>query len=174
MSKKIEKLEDLKTNPKNHNKGTERGVYAIEQSIRKLGVGRSGVVDAEGRIIAGNHTAEAIAQLGIPIKVIETDGNEWVVVQRTDLNLARDKKAVELSYADNRTAQLNLELELDQLAEDLAKDIDLSYLYTDDEINSILSGMKEDPSSDSDGEDPSAEREPTQHKCPNCGFEFEQ
>lgn len=167
--KKIERIEDIQINPKNHNKGTERGIYAIEQSIRKLGVGRSGLIDANGHVIAGNHTAQAIADLGIPIKVVPTDGSEWILVQRVDLDLETDNKAVELSYADNRSSELNFDLDITQLAVDVANDIDVSFLYSDAELQQLLDSVELPPENTDIDED---ELSKTEHKCPNCGFSF--
>ncbi len=134
----IHSIDDLQPNPRNHNKGTERGGGAIEKSIRKLGAGRSGLCDKNGVMIGGNHALEKMHELGIPVKVVPTDGNEWVVVQRTDLDLGKDKKAVELSYADNRTAELNLDYDMDQLREDIDQGTDLSYLWSEKELDKKL------------------------------------
>jgi hypothetical protein len=136
----INSIDNLQPNRRNHNKGKERGNAAIAKSIQKLGAGRSGVCDANGVMIAGNHTLLHMNELGIPIKVIPTDGNEWVVVQRTDLDLEKDKKAIELGYADNRTAELNLDYDIDQLREDIEQEVDLSYLWTEKELDQKLKG----------------------------------
>lgn len=141
--KNIKNIEDLQPNPNNHNKGTERGTYAIRESIQRLGAGRSGLADKNGKMIAGNHTLQAIADLDIPVKVIPTDGQEYIVVQRLDLDLDTDLKATELSYADNRTAQLNLDVQIEQLISDIESGADLSYLYTENEIKNILDSLEQ-------------------------------
>jgi hypothetical protein len=134
----INTIDDLQPNPRNHNKGTERGSSVIEKSIRKLGAGRSGLCDKNGVMLGGNHALEKMNELGIPVKIIPTDGTEWVVVQRTDLDLERDKKAIELSYADNRTAELNLDYDTDQLRQDIEQEVDLSYLWSEKELDKKL------------------------------------
>lgn len=134
----IKSIDDLQPNPRNHNKGKERGNGAIAKSIQKLGAGRSGVCDRNGVMIAGNHSLLHMNELGIPVKVIPTDGTEWVVVQRTDLDIEKDKKAIELSYADNRTAELNLDYDTDQLREDIEQEVDLSYLWSEKELDQKL------------------------------------
>jgi len=53
------KLQELKQDPRNANKGTERGRQTVRQSLRDCGTGRSIVVDKDGVILAGNKTAEA-------------------------------------------------------------------------------------------------------------------
>jgi hypothetical protein len=41
MTKRISKRDDLASDPHNANKGTERGRYMLEQSLRECGAGRS-------------------------------------------------------------------------------------------------------------------------------------
>lgn len=57
------KLSDLQPDDRNANKGSERGTYMIRRSLEKLGAGRSILLDKNGRIIAGNKTAESAAVL---------------------------------------------------------------------------------------------------------------
>src|SRR5208282_5631082 len=100
------KLSELKPDPKNANVGTFRGMSAVERSLRDCGAGRSIVTDKNGFILAGNKTAQAAQAAGLDQEVIlvQTDGTQLVVVQRTDLDAA-DKRAKTLAVADNRTAE---------------------------------------------------------------------
>ena len=91
---------------KNPNRGTPRGRKAIRASVATYGAGRSIVVDRDGEIIAGHHTAEAAEAAGLPRKLVDTTGTELVVVQWTDLT-AGDPRATGLALADNRTGDLN-------------------------------------------------------------------
>lgn len=59
-------------------------------------------MDDDGVIIAGNGTHQKAEELGLPIKVIETDGTELVVVKRTDLK-TDDPRRIGLALADNAT-----------------------------------------------------------------------
>lgn len=163
MVKKLSKLEDLQPNPKNHNKGKERGNWAIEESIRRLGAGRSGVCDANGVVLAGNSTLQKISELGIEVQIVPTDGTKWVVVQRTDLDVENDPKATELAYADNRTSQLNFELDVEQLKLDIEDDVDLSFLWTEEELRIELNQGDELLDEDDEEEkDSNGTGEPTQ------------
>jgi len=138
VPKKIERIEDLQFDLRNANLGTERGQYMVEHSLSQYGAGRSIVADAEGRIIAGNKTLQAAADLGIPVRVVETDGNELVVVQRTDLDLlSEDKRARLLAYADNRSSEIDLEWNAEEIAIDLAEGVDLLLLFREDELDEI-------------------------------------
>lgn len=122
--------------PKNANKGTQRGRGLLEQSLRTYGAGRSVLADKHGVLIAGNKTHEVASELGLPVRVVETDGNELVVVQRTDLDL-NDRAAKELAIADNRVGQVSLEWDTEVLAE-LATEVDLGQWWNDDELAELM------------------------------------
>ena len=131
----IKKIEDLTPDPDNVNKGTERGLAMLEDSLRKYGAGRSILVDKDGVVIAGNKTLESAADLGLGIKVVKTDGKELVVVQREDLDLdSDDGKARELAYTDNRSSQVGLDWDTKKILEDVQKGVDLSGLWSTGEL----------------------------------------
>jgi hypothetical protein len=124
----------LEKDPANANRGTDRGRKMVRDSLRDLGAGRSIVVDKHGTVIAGNKTLEAAEELGIPTRLVETDGSELVVVQRTDLDLGEGDKARKLAYSDNRSAQVGLDWDTAQVALDLAAGIDLSPWWEEGEL----------------------------------------
>ena len=133
---KILPLTKLTCDERNANRGTERGQAMLESSLKRLGAGRSVLVDCQGRIIAGNKTVEQARKLGLKqVVVIETDGETLVAVQRRDLDLKKHKKAVELAVADNRVAEVNLDWDSQVLA---ALDADLKQYWNDDELRELL------------------------------------
>lgn len=93
--------------PNNPNLGTEEGTQLLEQSLERVGAGRSIVVTRDGVVIAGNKTLRAADKVHLPVRVVDTDGKELVVVRRKDLDYD-DLKARELALADNRIAEMNL------------------------------------------------------------------
>lgn len=110
--KQLKRVSDLKPDTKNANRGTERGVAALEDSISQLGLGRSVLIDKDGKIIAGNKTVERAVAAGIEdMIVVQSDGRKLVVVQRTDLALdsKADDRGRRLATADNRIAELDLD-----------------------------------------------------------------
>ena len=110
MASKITKgsVTDLIGDDRNANTGTEYGDRILEKSLSKLGAGRSVLVDKDGRLIAGNKTALKCAEIGIDRAIIvETTGDELVVVKRTDISLD-SKQGRELALADNKVGQANL------------------------------------------------------------------
>jgi DNA modification methylase len=132
------RLSDLVPDRLNANAGTERGGEAIRHSLKKLGAGRSLVLDRMGRIIAGNKTVENARALGLDdLIVVRTDGKKLVAVQRTDLDLERDPNARELAIADNRTGQLNLEWAGDIL-QSLSSAIDLTAYFDATELKKLF------------------------------------
>jgi len=139
MTREIRSIADLTPDAKNANRGTERGRYMLEQSLRETGAGRSIVVDAEGRVIAGNKTLEVAEALGLPIEVVRTDGTRLVVVQRDDLDLVGDgDRARRLAYFDNRSGQIGLEWDAAQMVADLEAGLNLDDMFKGEELAAIL------------------------------------
>lgn len=115
---------------KNFNRGTDEGRKLIRKSLHDFGAGRSVLVDKDMRIIAGNKTHENADAANIKkVIVVETDGSELVAVQRTDIGLDT-KEGRELALADNATAHVNLEWDVDAMTE-AADDYDINLHYCD-------------------------------------------
>ena len=134
----IRTLGDLSADPCNANRGTTRGRAALGDSLKAYGAGRSVLADREGRVMAGNKTIEQARALGLPIRVVQSDGHTLVVVQRTDLDLATDPRAKALAIADNRVAELDLEWDPDVLKQLQADGLDLSAFWTPDEFAALF------------------------------------
>jgi DNA modification methylase len=131
------KISELRQDDKNLNSGTFRGKQVLSRSIRELGAGRSVLIDRNGKLIAGNKTAEAAADIGMDdVIVVESDGTKLVVVKRTDLDLDTDAKAKELALADNRAGQLGLEWNPDAL-KDLSSEIDMFPYFNGEELKEL-------------------------------------
>ncbi len=124
------KLKDLNPDPRNANKGTARGQKMIVSSIQEDGFGRSGLLDKNGQIIAGNKTAEASAEVfGVDtdVIVVETDGKKPVYVKRTDLDLADpdpNNPARRLAYRDNLASRFSFELDAEVAMADIEAGFD--------------------------------------------------
>lgn len=118
MSKAQEKkLSSLIPDDKNMNKHNQYGMSLLEKSISTLGLGRSILVDKNNRIIAGNGVTETAANLGLEdCIIVETTGDQLVVVKRTDVDLD-SKIGRELALADNAIAHVNLEWDVEAVQE---------------------------------------------------------
>ena len=139
---KRRKLSDYKPDPRNANKGTERGHEVLVESIRELGAARSVVATADGTIPAGNKTLEAAREAGIEDVIeVETGGDVLVVVKRRDWESIEDEPARLYAYYDNRASELGLEWDIEQIAADLEAGLDLESLFTEDELIAIGLGQ---------------------------------
>jgi ParB-like chromosome segregation protein Spo0J len=155
-------LADLKPDQKNARKHNPRNIGMIANSLREVGVARSGVIDEDGNILAGNGTYEALSEAGIEnVKIIQADGNEWVVVQRKGLS---EEQKLKLALYDNRSA------ELAEWDKEVLADIEPSLLegmFSGDELLNIL----DMPDLDSDG-DESVGVSQKEVTCPKCEYTF--
>ena len=106
----------LHLDKRNYRRHNERNKKLINKSLAEFGAGRSILADRDGEVVAGNGVFEQAQQLGIPIRVIETDGSELIAVKRTDL-ATDDPRRKQLALADNATSDSS-EWEYDVLAED--------------------------------------------------------
>ena len=109
-------MEAIKFDKRNYRKHNQRNKELIKKSLEECGAGRSIVIDNDNEIIAGNGIYEQAQALNIPVKVIETDGSELVVVKRTDLN-TDDEKRKKLAVMDNSTSDSS-EFDLELLSVD--------------------------------------------------------
>lgn len=95
-------IKDLKQDRRNYRKHNQRNLDLIKKSVTEVGLGRSVVIDNENEIVCGNGLVSTLDK-NTPIKVIETDGSELVVVKRTDL-ATDDAKRKQLAIMDNSTS----------------------------------------------------------------------
>ena len=108
-------ISELKFDKKNFNKHTPEGMGLLEKSLNKFGAGRSILVDKDNNIIAGNGIVEAAQNAGITkTRIVETTGDELVVVKRKDVELDSDQGR-EMALADNATAAADLAWDEDNL-----------------------------------------------------------
>ena len=98
----IKTAADLIQDEHNYRKHSETNKARIKKSIDEAGLGRSVVIDADGVLIAGNGVQQVVDK-DTPVKVVETDGTELVVVKRTDLH-TDDPRRKTLALADNATS----------------------------------------------------------------------
>ena len=117
-------MNDIRFDERNYRIHNQKNKDLIKKSLEELGAGRSIVVDKEGEIIGGNGVYEQAKNLNMPIKMVETDGTELVVVKRVDLATA-DEKRKKLAIMDNSTSDssefdfdaLRLDFDISKLAE---------------------------------------------------------
>jgi DNA modification methylase len=133
----VRALADLHADPRNANRGTDRGRAALERSLRTYGAGRAILIDRHGHIIAGHKTVAEAKRLNLPLRVVRTDGTQLVAVQRADLDVRHDPRAQELAVADNRVGELDLEWDVEMLKQLRTEGLDLSAFWSE-EFTSLL------------------------------------
>ena len=119
QGKEIKTAADLIQDEHNYRKHSETNKARIRKSIDEAGLGRSVVIDADGVLVAGNGV-QSVIDKDTPVRVVETDGTELVVVKRTDLHTG-DPRRKTLALADNATAD-DVEWDFDAIAEDWTAD----------------------------------------------------
>lgn len=146
MNMATKNKEQIRLDGRNVRVHDERSKQAIAQSLKELGAGRSILIDAENVVIGGNGVYQEAQELGLPIKVIESDGSELIAIKRTDLK-TNDAKRKALAIADNRTNDLSF-FDDEKVAELLAEceGLTLSSGFTGEEIEKLnqLSGVLND------------------------------
>jgi len=132
-------IKDLKSDHKNARRRTDRSASLIAESLKRFGAARSIVIDEDGRILAGNGTVEGAKAAGISkLRIIETEGDELIAVQRTGLT---EEEKVGLALADNRSSDLS---EWDnEMLRQLSEEHDLSpWFEGDDLLAEVLDTVK--------------------------------
>ena len=119
QGKEIKTAADLIQDENNYRKHSEQNKARIRKSIDEAGLGRSVVIDADGVLVAGNGV-QSVIDPDTPVRVIETDGTELVVVKRTDLH-TDDPRRKTLALADNATSD-DVEWDFEAIAEDWSQD----------------------------------------------------
>ena len=146
MNMATKNKEQIRLDGRNVRVHDERSKQAIAQSLKELGAGRSILIDAENVVIGGNGVYQEAQELGLPVKVIESDGSELIAIKRTDLK-TNDAKRKALAIADNRTNDLSF-FDDEKVAELLAEceGLTLSSGFTGEEIEKLnqLSGVLND------------------------------
>jgi hypothetical protein len=142
------RITDFKPHKANANKGSERGEYMIEASLREVGAWRSVGADRNGTIGVGNKTTQKWQEIANPddVIIVPTDGTKLVIVQRTDLDFDSDdpavvERTVKAAYFDNRAAEVSMTWDADQVLADLTAGLDLSGLWFEHELDALINGI---------------------------------
>ena len=135
--KTLTTLEDCVEDDRNANDGTLRGSQLLDRSLETFGAHRGITTDCEGRVIAGNKTLDHALEMGLPIRVVPSDGTKLIVVQRIDLD-ATEPGMRRLNYLDNRCAETGLSWNATRLADDLAVGVPVDALFRPEELTKAL------------------------------------
>ncbi len=109
-------MADIKKDRRNYRIHSEKNKRLIKKSLKELGAGRSILIDNDDNIIAGNGVFEQAEAMHIPVRIVETDGSELVVVKRTDIK-EDDPKRKQLALLDNHASDTS-EFDFEAITED--------------------------------------------------------
>jgi DNA modification methylase len=73
----------------------------IRQSLAEVGAGRSILITGAGKVLAGHGVVEEAKALGLKLKIVPTDADTLIAVQRTDLTPEQEVRA---ALWDNRAS----------------------------------------------------------------------
>lgn len=127
-------LKDIKFDKRNYRRHDDKNKELIKKSIEEVGYGRSIVIDADNEVVCGNGVLSQTNKK-TPVKVIETDGNELIVVKRTDLK-TDDLKRKQLAVMDNSasdSSDFDLALLQEDFDEETLADWGIDIEFEDDE-----------------------------------------
>jgi len=148
-------MEEIQYDSNNYRIHGNKNKQLIKNSLSDLGAGRSVLLDNDNVLIAGNGVYEQASELGLKVRIIESDGTELIAIKRTDLSTSDEKRKL-LAIADNKTSDTS-EFDFDLLASDfeLGELEDLGFekidfgmgeinMLDDMEVNAFSNSIKED------------------------------
>lgn len=113
-------MSEIKFDPDNFRIHSDKNKRIIRKSLEDFGGGRSVLVDNENYLIAGNGVYEESQKLGMPVRLVETDGSELIVVKRKDLSRG-DERRKKLALVDNHASDTS-EFDFDLIHENFTID----------------------------------------------------
>lgn len=126
-------MAELKYDPRNYRIHTDKNKRLIRKSLEDCGAGRSILFDKDDCIIAGNGVYEQALELGLPVRIVESDGTELIAIKRTDLS-TEDSRRKALALADNYTSDTSV-FDFDAIVEDFSADELDAWEFKIDDLN---------------------------------------
>jgi DNA modification methylase len=149
------KHSEFRPQARNANSHTDRGMEMLATSIDEVGWIGAITVAADGEVFDGSARHE-VAGRALPkdAVVIDHDGKKAIYIRRTDIPNAKDPRAVKAGILANRTAEVNLEWNVEAL-EAIGEEVDLTPWFTDEEMDGwgdAVDGDWDAPSEEQDEE----------------------
>ena len=113
-------MQELSFDSRNYRIHGDKNKKIIRKSLEDCGAGRSVLVDKDNVLIAGNGVYEQALELGLKVRFVESNGQELIVVKRTDLS-GDDEKRKLLALADNYSSDTSV-FDFDLILEDFSAD----------------------------------------------------
>ena len=140
------KLSDFKTQRKNSNRHTDRGLDMLNKAISDDGWITAITVCEDGEAIDGSARLETAYQKfgeGVEPIIVRSNGDRPIIHIRDDLPNADDPRAKKLSLWANRIASVDLAWDAEILA-GIAEEVDISDMFFDDELAAIVDADSEE------------------------------
>ena len=165
------KLAGYKTASKNANRHTQRGLRALEQSIREDGYVAPITVAADGEALDGSARMEVVADLldAEPL-IVHHDGKRPIICVRDDIATADSEIAKRIAIRANRIASLDLSWDADVLLE--MPDALIEGLWNPDELSALGDAWAKDADLSNAPEPGSGQEKSNEVVCPKCGFHY--
>ena len=140
-------MSEIKFDERNYRIHNEKNKRVIRRSLENCGAGRSVLMDNDNVLIAGNGVYEQAQELGLKVRIIESDGKELIAIKRTDLSTEDDRRKA-LALADNHSSDTSV-FDIELVMEDFSTDdldlwefsIDMQDFQIGDEVNSDESSI---------------------------------
>lgn len=168
------KLSDFKPLSRNPNRHSERGLYALEHSMERVGFVAPITAAADGTILDGNLRAEVVADKfpDDPI-IVESDGTRPIIHIRTDITGEDDPRAKLAALYANRVGELSWTPDPEVLAALREEDeAGVMAVYRWGELNDIIVNSLTLDSLPDEPTKTSSEPDGQRHMCPKCGYEW--
>lgn len=133
---RVGKVSEFRPQTENANKHTPKGLGALRKAMQSSGYVSPVTAVADGEVIDGSARIET-AYDAFPDEalIIEHDGTRPIVAVRTDIKSAKSAKAKRIAIEANRIAQIDLDWDIDVLA-DMPADV-LEGLFDADDLASM-------------------------------------
>jgi len=143
---------DLRPQADNVNRHTERGLAALEESVREDGWIGAITIAADGESFDGSARMEKGFELGLRPKIVDIEGDEMLIGRRKDIPTATDDRARRLGIAANRIAQLDYDPDPHKLALASQEGLLSTLQFSGGEIEAMLLQIASPPALPSPGD----------------------
>jgi hypothetical protein len=181
MAKDKAKISDFRTQQKNSNRHTVMGVGMLQHAIANEGWISAITVCNDGESIDGSARLEAAYErFGEDVEpiIVRSKGDRPIIHIREDLPDASDPRAKKLSIYANRIAEVDLDYDLEVLAE-LHEEVGLEEMFFADEIEALMGKENRDDEGGTEYQAPESSTKEVnvdefefECTCPKCGFQF--
>lgn len=136
------KVSSFRPQKRNLNVHSQRGMGALEASMRKHGYVAPMTAAADGEIIDGSARLETVANVfEDDVLIVHHDGTKPVVMVRDDIPNASTNEARAISALANRISEINLTWDAEELLADLQSGVDFGTSFSNEEMDKFFASL---------------------------------